>query len=154
MIIVDTNVTWEILRPSPAAPVRAWFAEQSARDLYTTAITVAEIGYGIARLPDGERKELLAGAAAGVSRPSPTTCCPSTAEPRQSTRTSSSAARARTPISGFDAEIACICRSHGAALATRNLKDSEHVGIELTNPWDWCNVRGALCCGVPLAACE
>jgi predicted nucleic acid-binding protein len=45
--------------------------------------------------------------------------------------------RAGTPISGFDAEIACICRSHGAVLATRNVKDFDNLGIELTNPWDW-----------------
>ena len=43
--------------------------------------------------------------------------------------------RAGTPINGFDAQIAAICRAHQALLATRNVKDFENTGIEVTNPW-------------------
>jgi toxin FitB len=138
MIIVDTTVTSEIMRPAPAAPVRAWLAEQPARELYTTAITVAEIGHGIARLPDGQRKELLVGAAAGVFASFSDHVLPF--DGRAAAEYADvvlGRERAGAPISGFDAEIACICRSHGAVLATRNLEDFDSVGIELTNPWDW-----------------
>lgn len=137
MIVVDTNVTSELMRPTPAPQVLAWLAAQPARDLYTSAITVAEIGYGISRLPDGHRKELLAAAAAGVF---------STFRERVLAFDSSAAAhyadvvlgreRSGMPISGFDAQIACICRDHDAALATRNVKDFAAVGVDLINPWD------------------
>lgn len=137
MIVVDTNVTSEIMRPSPAPQVRAWLAEQPARELCTTAITVAEIGYGIARLPDGQRREQLAGAAAEVFASFSDRVLPFDGRAAaEYAEVVLSRERAGTPISGFDAEIACICRSHGAVLATRNVKDFDNVGLELTNPWD------------------
>jgi predicted nucleic acid-binding protein len=137
MIVVDTTVTSEIMRPAPAGSVRAWLAEQPVRELYTTAITVAEIGYGIARLADGQRKELLAVAAAEVFSSFSDHVLPF--DDRAAAEYADvvlGRERAGTPISGFDAQIACICRSRGAVLATRNVKDFDNVGIELTNPWD------------------
>src|SRR5215471_17270553 len=66
MIVVDTNVASELMRPSPAPVVRDWVLGQDGRDLCTTAITVAEIGYGIERLPGGRRKDALRAALADV----------------------------------------------------------------------------------------
>jgi toxin FitB len=103
-----------------------------------TAITVAEIGYGIARLPAGQRKELLAGAAAEVFATFSDHVLPfAGGAAAEYTDVVLSREQVGTAISGFDAQIACICRSHGAVLATRNVKDFDNVGIELTNPWDW-----------------
>ena len=57
MIILDTNVVSELMRPEPDARVRQWVNGLRADELGTTAVTVAEIRYGIERLPDGRRKE-------------------------------------------------------------------------------------------------
>jgi predicted nucleic acid-binding protein len=66
MIVVDTNVASELMRPSPAVAVRDWVRGQDARGLCTTAITVAEIRYRIERLPDGRRKDGVRAAAAEI----------------------------------------------------------------------------------------
>jgi len=59
MIIVDTNVVSELMKPSPSALVIEWVRDRTGSELFTTSITLAEILYGIARLPGGRRKELL-----------------------------------------------------------------------------------------------
>ncbi len=59
MIVVDTNVVSELMRPSPSSQVRDWLSAQAPGELYTTAVTVAEIRYGLERLPDGRRKDSL-----------------------------------------------------------------------------------------------
>ena len=53
MIVVDTNVVLELMRPSPSPQVRDWVHAQAPSELCTTAITVAEIRYGLERLADG-----------------------------------------------------------------------------------------------------
>lgn len=137
MIIVDTNVTSELMKPSPSVAVTAWVADHAPAELYTTSITVAEIGYGIERLPEGRRKELLRAVAAEVF----------TAFSEQVLAFDAFAAahyaavvsqrdRGGAPILGFDALIASICRANDAALATRNVKDFENTGIEVIDPWD------------------
>ena len=63
MIVVDTNVVSELMRPSPSSQVRDWVSAQAPGGLCTTAITVAEIRYGLERLPDGRRKDGLLAAA-------------------------------------------------------------------------------------------
>ena len=59
MIVVDTNVVSELMRPSPSRLVREWVNSQAAGQLCTTAVTVAEIRYGLERLADGRRKDSL-----------------------------------------------------------------------------------------------
>ena len=59
MILIDTNVISEPLRPQPQASVIAWLDRQPIETLYLSAITVAELRYGIAILPDGRKKQLL-----------------------------------------------------------------------------------------------
>jgi predicted nucleic acid-binding protein len=66
MIVVDTNVVSELMRPSPERAVQEWVRSHEGRDLSTTAITVAEILYGIERLPEGRCKEVLRSAAAEI----------------------------------------------------------------------------------------
>lgn len=137
MIVVDTNVTSELMRPSPSPVVVAWVRDRSADELYSTSITLAEIGYGIERLDEGRRKVLLKAAAEEMFA----------AFSSQVLAFDSLAAREYptivwhrdqigTPINGFDAQIASICRAHGATLATRNLKDFLSTGIDLIDPWN------------------
>src|ERR1700690_1521191 len=59
MIILDTNVLSELMRPKPAARVMAWVAKHPATELFTTSINEAEIFYGIELLPRGKRREAL-----------------------------------------------------------------------------------------------
>lgn len=136
MIIVDTNVVSELMRKAPAQAVRAWVRSHDARELFTTSITLAEIRHGIERLPDGGRKDLLRATAADVFFAFANQVLPFDA--RAALRYATLVAhrdRAGLPIDGFDAQIAAICRACDAALATRNLKDFQHTGVELINPW-------------------
>lgn len=136
MIVTDTNVVSELMRVDPSPAVRAWVLAQGHRELRITAITVAEILYAIERLPSGRRKDTLREAAVDVfSRftedvlpfdAAAATVYPEIVDQRD---------RQGTPISGYDAQIAAICRSNDASLATRNEKDFAGVGVELVNPW-------------------
>lgn len=136
MIVLDTNVVSELIRATPAPAVLAWLRQTSSTGLYTTSVTVAEIRYGIARLPDGRRKQDLHQAADEIFA----------AFPRQILPFDLAAAIAYAdvvagretdgnPISGFDGHIAAICRSRAATLATRNTKDFINAGVTLIDPW-------------------
>ena len=65
MFVLDTNVISELMRPLPDAAVTAWVARCAASDLFTTAITEAELRYGVESLPRGKRRDMLA---VGVER--------------------------------------------------------------------------------------
>lgn len=136
MIVLDTNVVSELMRPAPHRGVLAWVRAQPTGDLYTSAITLAEIRYGIERLPDGRRKTLLMSTAGEVFEGFEEQVLPfdSSAALRYATIVSASE-RSGRPIDGFDAQIASICREHEAALATRNVADFERTGVELIDPW-------------------
>ncbi len=136
MIVLDTNVVSELMRAEPAPVVLEWLRQSSSAGLYTTTVTVAEIRYGIARLPDGQRRESLHLAANEIFA----------AFPRQVLSFDLAAAGAYADvvagrdklgrlIDGFDAQIAAICRTQVAALATRNIKDFADTGIEVIDPW-------------------
>jgi len=136
MIVVDTNVTSELMKPSPAAAVAAWVRSKSATDLYTTSITLAEIGYGIERLPRGRRYDELKQAATDVfSAFTEQILAFDTTAATEYVSVVSHRERAGTPINGFDAQIASICRAHRATLATRNVKHFQATGIDVVNPW-------------------
>lgn len=136
MIILDTNVVSELMRPEPDVRVRHWVGGRRADELATTAITVAEVRYGIERLPDGRRKEGLLSAAADLFAAFGDLVQPFNAlaatwfGPVMVRRASLG-----LPIEGFDAQIAAICRARGAALATRNVKDFLETGVDVIDPW-------------------
>jgi predicted nucleic acid-binding protein len=136
MIVLDTNVVSELMRPAPARSVLTWVQEHPGNDLYTTAVTVAEIRYGIARLPEGRRREALHQAAGEIFAAFPGQVL-SFDLAAASTYADVVAQRDRLgiPIDGFDAQIAAICRIHTAALATRNTKDFIDTGITVVDPW-------------------
>jgi toxin FitB len=137
VIVIDTNVTSELMRHAPSQAVSAWLRAQNANELYTTAVTVAEIRYGISRLPDGNRKDLLTDAAVAVFSAFSEMVLPfDVSAAAEYAGIVVGRERAGRPINGFDALIASICRAHHAVLATRNVKDFEGTGIDLTDPWD------------------
>jgi toxin FitB len=136
MIIVDTNVASELMRASPAEAVLGWMRRQRADDLFTTAITVAEIRYGIERLPRGRRKDLLRSAARDVFTLFSDQIMPfDSSAAEEYALVVSRRDRLGLPIDGFDAQIAAICRIRGAALATRNVADYRETSIEVIDPW-------------------
>lgn len=138
MIILDTNVLSEVMRASPSEIVLRWLAAQERVDVFTNAVTEAEVRYGIELLPAGKRRTtLLAGAErlfgyafAGRVLPFDQNAARLFAEIAADRR-----ARGR-PISQSDAMIAAIARSRSAQLATRNAADFEHCGIGILNPWN------------------
>ncbi len=124
MIILDTNVVSELMKPAPSPAVIEWVRAGTGSELFTTSITLAEILYGIARLPDGRRKELLRTTASEVFAAFEDHVLPF--DSRAATHYAEvvgSRDQIGLPIDGFDGQIASICRAHGAALATRNLRD-------------------------------
>jgi predicted nucleic acid-binding protein len=136
MIVVDANVTSELMKPSPSAAVTAWVRARSATELYTTSITLAEVLYGIERLLNGGRKDLLRRAAEDVfSAFADQLLAFDATAAAEYGRLVSSRESAGAPIDGFDAQIAAICRAQGATLATRNVKDFHDTGVDVVDPW-------------------
>jgi predicted nucleic acid-binding protein len=136
MIILDTNVVSELMRPEPAAQVAGWVRGRDRRELRMTSITLAEIRFGIARLPDGRRKQVLLNTADDIFRAFSDQVLPvDEAAAEQYAVIASTRERAGKPIAGFDALIAAVCRSRNAALATRNPPDFDDTGIEVIDPW-------------------
>lgn len=134
MIVIDTNVVSEMMRGDPDAAVLLWV--NSVGPLQTTAITLAEIDYGIARLPEGRRKDGLAGMAAEVFAHFGDVVLPFDADAaRRYAGIVVGRDRAGHPITSADAQIAAICASRDATLATRNTGDFEGTGVGLINPW-------------------
>ena len=137
MIILDTNVISELTRPVPDSDVIAWLDSQPAEETAVTAITVAELCYGVRRLPDGRRKTELSEAVSALVdtdfRGRVEAFDVLAAEQYADVVTT----RERTgkPISTSDAQIAAICRVLNATLATRNTADFTGTGVGLINPW-------------------
>jgi toxin FitB len=137
MLILDTNVVSELMKPAPEPAVTAWLRRQRTDCLATTAVTVAEIRYGLDRLSDGKRKaELSAKFQAVLTRALAQRVLPFDRRATESyALLKGSRERAGRPISPFDAMIAAIARVHGAAVATRNVADFAACGVDIFDPW-------------------
>lgn len=137
MIVLDTNVVSELMRRDPDRNVVAWVDQYPADQVFLTAITAAELLYGIARLPEGSRKNVLAArtrellAEDFVDRVLAFT---SDTAGHYAKIVAARECRGR-PISMADAQIAAICRLHGADLATRNVKDFADTDLRVVDPW-------------------
>jgi predicted nucleic acid-binding protein len=137
MIILDTNVLSEAMKPSPSARVLSWLAEHPPSRLFTTTITQAEILYGLELLPAGKRRAALESAVEAMfeedfaGRILPFDCNAA----RMFPQVAAARRAAGRPATQFDAQIAAIARSRGAILATRNTSDFEHCGVAVLNPW-------------------
>ena len=137
MIILDSNVLSEILRPNPETSVVTWMTRQAPSQLFTTAVTEAELRYGVARLDPGKRRDALMTAITGMfavefaGRVLPFD--------RDAAiiygQLVSDRERHGRPFSQLDAQIAAIARSRDSDIATRNIRDFEGCGANLINPW-------------------
>jgi len=137
VIILDTNILSELMRPSPNMRVVNWLNAEEPLGVTITAITVAEILYGIERLPDGKRKQRFAQLAAEMFEEDFTERIlpfDEVAAAYYATLVADSERSGRI-VHSADAQIAAICQQHKAQLATRNVKDFEHLGISIIDPW-------------------
>jgi hypothetical protein len=137
VIVLDTNVISELARQAPDPGALSWLDSLEVSDVATTAVTAAELRYGVARLPDGHRKRELTVVIRGIltedfhGRVLPF-------DERASMRYAeivTGRERIGRPIGVADAQIAAICRDLGAILATRNTTGFEEAGVELIDPW-------------------
>ena len=136
MILLDTNVLSELIRPRPEEAVLRWMAARSAAALHVSTVAYAEILYGIAVMPEGRRRAALAEQAEGMFAedfagrmlgfdPAAAVAYAAIAGERR---------RAGNPIKAFDAMTAAIARANGMAVATRD-RDLDGCGVPVVNPW-------------------
>jgi hypothetical protein len=137
VIILDTNVISELTRLAPDSSVIAWLDSLPAEEAAITAITAAELRYGVSRMPDGRRKADLSEAVNALinadfrDRVEPFDLLAAD----QYADVVTTRERAGQLISISDAQIAAICRVLNATLATRNTSDFTGTGVDLINPW-------------------
>jgi toxin FitB len=138
MLILDTNVISELMNPQGSQTVKSWVNSQSRERLFTTTITKAEILYGIAILPEGNRKQRLQDAAHIVfNEEFFNQLLVFDSESAENFASLSTDRRKQGhPISQFDAQIAAIYWTHQAVIVTRNVDDFLNCQIEIINPWD------------------
>jgi predicted nucleic acid-binding protein len=137
MILLDTNVVSEAIKPDSHPSVRAWLDAQVAETLFLPSITVAELLFGIGALPEGRRKTLLAARIDGLLDAFAGRILPFDTWAAQAY--ASLAVRARAAGKGFptpDGDIAAIAAAHGFAVASRDTSAFRAAGLEVIDPWE------------------
>ncbi len=137
MIVLDTNVISEPLRPMGDATVMAWLDQQNFETLFLSAISLAELRYGVAALPDGKRK---AGLGAALENQIVTWFGPRILPFDTAAADAYASIRARAKTSGLaigvaDGYIAATAVAHGFSVATRDTGPFIAAGVPVINPW-------------------
>ena len=136
MIVLDTNVVSEAMKPEPHQAVRAWLNDQAAETLYLSSVTLAELLFGIAALPVGKRRDMLAQALDGLMGLFRDRVLPFDTDAAR--RYAELAVMAQTSGRGFptpDGYIAAIAASRGFIVASRDTAPFEAAGVPVINPW-------------------
>lgn len=138
MIVLDTNVVSELMRPNAENAIWRWADRFSRAELAISAITVQEIEFGISKLPLGRKRSDLEQLWRTFLMLFDDRILPlDAAAAQQAGRQQAFARAAGRAAIGADIQIAGICLVHGAALATRNVKDFDFIeGLELVNPFE------------------
>jgi predicted nucleic acid-binding protein len=125
------------MKSSPAVRVTRWLASHAHSKIFTTSVTQAEIFLGLEIMPRGRRRDALYNAAASMFRNQFADRVLVFDGDASHIFAMIAAARRRAgqPIRQFDCQIASIARSHGAAIATRDLRDFADCGVDLVDPW-------------------
>ena len=134
-ILLDTNVVSELIRPAPEPAIESWLTDRPSSSLFITAISEAELRFGVAVMPSGKRRDLLA---AGLERMlikgfADRVLPFGSAAARAYADMAATHRAAGRPISQADCQIA---RSRGLAVATRNVRDFQDIGVSLVDPWN------------------
>lgn len=136
MIILDTNVVSEAMKPEPHPSVRAWLNDQVAETLYLSSVTLAELLFGIAVLPGGKRKEMLAQAFDGLMGLFRDRVLPFDIDAARCY--AELAVTAKSGGRGFptpDGYIAAIAASRGFVVVSRDTAPYEAARVSVINPW-------------------
>ncbi len=136
MILLDTNVVSEAMKPAPDDTVRVWLDEQAAETLFLSSVTIAELMFGIGALPDGKRKDRLTEALDGVMELFADRVLPF--DVGAARHYAELVVKARATGKGFptpDGYIAAIAASKGFIVATRDTSAFDAAGIEFIDPW-------------------
>ncbi len=138
MIILDTNVVSEPLKPAPSPAVLDWLDRQAPETLYLAAVSLAELLAGIEALPQGRRRLDLEQAVMRQITPLfEGRILSFDTKAAEAFGKINAGAKAAGNTMGFaDGAIAAIAAAQGFALATRNVRDFRGAGVELINPWD------------------
>mgnify|MGYP000382097280 CR=1 FL=1 len=138
MILIDTNVVSEIMKPSPATSVLEWLNRRDTVLLYLSTITIAEIGYGLRILPEGKRRQLLSERFKGFVEKGFEQRILSFDERSayQYAEVMGHRKEIGRPLSIADGQIASIARANEFIVATRNVSDFDECGVKFTNPFE------------------
>lgn len=137
MLILDTNVISAMVQATELPIVTRWLDRQDAAQIYTTAITIHELRFGIERLPRGRRRTKLDGDLGRVLSTLDDRVLPlDRAAAEASSRLQAERERAGAPLALADGMIAGIAIARRAILATRNVRDFRDLAIGIVNPWD------------------
>ncbi len=137
MIVLDTHVVSEAMKPEPHPTVRAWLNDQAAETLYLSSVTLAELLFGIASLPAGKRKDMLAQTLDGLMGLFRDRVLPFDTEAAR--RYAELAVIGKTGGRGLptpDGYIAAIAASRGFIVASRDVAPYEGAGVRVINPWE------------------
>jgi len=135
MILLDTNVVSEAMKPEPQRSVRDWLDAQAAETLFISSVTIAELLFGIGALPKSKRKEKLAAALDGVLELFPARVLPF--DTGAARHYADLAVKARAAGRGFptpDGYIAAIAAAHGFAVASRDASAFAAAGLKVIDP--------------------
>ncbi len=136
MILLDTNVVSEAMKPEPHPSVRDWLDAQAAETLFLSSVTVAELMFGIGALPGGRRKDKLAAALEGVLTLFEARILPF--DTGAARHYADLAVAARASGQGFptpDGYIAAIAAAHGFVVASRDTSAFAAGGLAVIDPW-------------------
>ncbi len=137
MIVLDTNVLSEPLKSTPSLKVMEWLDQQSAETLFITAISRAELRFGVLRLPDGKRMSALAAQIEQVlDLFKERTLDFDSAAADKMAEIAAHCERMGKRAAAPDAYIAACAAARGLAVATRNVRHFEHTGVRVINPWE------------------
>jgi predicted nucleic acid-binding protein len=137
LIVLDTNVVSEAMRPTPSPVVRAWLNAQVANTLYLSSVSLAELLFGITALADGRRKYRLADALNGILEifDDRILSFDTEAARHYADRAAKAQVEGRSlPV--LDGYIAAIAAAQGFTVASRDVSPFEAAGVPVINPWE------------------
>ena len=138
MIVLDTNVISELMRPLPDAGVLGWMDRQASRSIWTTAVTLYELRSGMLSMPAGKKQTLLSeffGQWLDKVLEGRLLNLDTAAAERAAEITATRRAKGR-PVDSRDTMIAGIVLANHATLATRNVRHFEEIAKSVVNPWE------------------